>query len=148
MLPWLAFSEAAGRAPFVILEHRNFVKKLIFPLEILPVNLAAAGLVAELFALAIFAIGLLVARGGVPLSVRWLPVLLIPQLFLTLGLCWFLAALGRDLVWILLGLRRGSIECCGAVPGTAVRGTSARRSVAGAGRAAGRAAWVFGACGK
>ena len=31
MLPWLAFSEAAGRAPFVILEHRNFVKKLVFP---------------------------------------------------------------------------------------------------------------------
>jgi hypothetical protein len=41
-----------------------------------------------------FAIGLLVARGGVPLSVLWLPVLLIPQLLLTLGLCWFLAALG------------------------------------------------------
>jgi hypothetical protein len=79
MLPWLAFSEAAGRAACVILEHRNFVKKLVFPLEILPVNLGAAGLVTELFALAIFAIGLLVARGGVPLSVLWLPVLLIPQ---------------------------------------------------------------------
>ena len=103
MLPWLAFSEAAGRAPFVILEHRNFVKKLVFPLETLPVNLVAAGLVTELFALAIFAIGLLVARGGVPLSVLWLPVLLIPQLLLTLGLCWFLAALGvyvRDLAQV------------------------------------------------
>src|SRR5262249_39477523 len=38
MLPWLAFSEATGRAPQVIVEHRNFVKKLIFPLETLPVN--------------------------------------------------------------------------------------------------------------
>src|SRR5512147_633748 len=47
MLPWLPFSEAAGRAPFVMLEHRNFVKKLVFPLETLPVNLALAGLVTQ-----------------------------------------------------------------------------------------------------
>jgi lipopolysaccharide transport system permease protein len=100
MLPWLAFSEAAGRAPFVILEYRSFVKKLVFPLETLPVNLTAAGLVTELFALVIFVAGLLLARGGVPATVAWLPLLLIPQLLLTLGLCWFLAALGvyvRDL---------------------------------------------------
>jgi lipopolysaccharide transport system permease protein len=54
MVPWLAFSEAAG-------------------------------LVTEVFALGIFAIGLLLARGGVPLSVLWLPVLVIPQLLFTLG---------------------------------------------------------------
>ena len=100
MLPWLAFAEAAGRAPFVILEHRNFVKKLVFPLEILPVNLVLAGLVTEAFALGIFGVGLLAARGAVPLTVVWLPVLLIPQLLFTAGLSWFLAALGvyvRDL---------------------------------------------------
>jgi lipopolysaccharide transport system permease protein len=100
MLPWLAFSEAAGRAPFIVLEHRNFVKKLVFPLETLPVNLTVAGLVTELFALAIYLTGLLLARGAVPLTVLWLPVLVIPQLLFTLGLCWFLAALGvyvRDL---------------------------------------------------
>jgi lipopolysaccharide transport system permease protein len=44
MLPWLAFSEALGRAPNVILEHRNFVKKLVFPVEILPVNLVFSGI--------------------------------------------------------------------------------------------------------
>ncbi len=43
MLPWLAFSEAAGRAPGVMLEHRNFVKKLVFAVETLPVNLVVAG---------------------------------------------------------------------------------------------------------
>ncbi len=100
MLPWLAFSEPAGRAPFVILEHRNFVKKLIFPLDTLPVNQVVSGLVTELFAAGIFVIALLLIRGTIPLAVVWLPVLLIPQLFLTLGICWFLAALGvflRDL---------------------------------------------------
>jgi lipopolysaccharide transport system permease protein len=100
MLPWLAFSEAAGRAPFVILDHRNFVKKLVFPLETLPVNLVLAGLVTEVFALLIFVGFLLFARGGVPATVLWLPVLAIPQLLFSLGVAWFLAALGaylRDL---------------------------------------------------
>lgn len=100
MLPWLAFSEALGRSPLLVLEHRNFVKKLVFPLEILPVNVVISGFVTELFAMGIFLAGLLAARGGVPLTALWLPVLLIPQLLLTLGLCWFLAALGafvRDL---------------------------------------------------
>ncbi len=100
MLPWLPFSEAAGRAPFVMLDHRNFVKKLVFPLEILPVTQVAAGLVTQAFALAIFLVLLVAARGSVPVSVCWLPVLLVPQVLFTLGLCWFLAALGvyvRDL---------------------------------------------------
>jgi len=100
MLPWLAFSEAAGRAPFVLLEHRNLVKKLVFPLEILPVNLGFAALVTEFFALGVFLVGLFAARGAVPATALWLPVLLIPQVLFTLGVCWILAALGayvRDL---------------------------------------------------
>jgi len=100
MLPWLAFSEPAGRAPHVILEHRNFVKKLIFPLETLPVNQVVSGLVTEMFAAAVFLAVLLVIRGAIPWTVAWLPLLLVPQLLFTLGFCWFLAALGvfvRDL---------------------------------------------------
>jgi lipopolysaccharide transport system permease protein len=100
MLPWLAFQEAVARAPSVILEYRNFVKKLVYPLETLPVNLVLAGLVTELLGVAIFVIGLLMFRGGIPASVLWLPALLIPQMLLTAGLCWSLAAAGvfvRDL---------------------------------------------------
>jgi lipopolysaccharide transport system permease protein len=103
MLPWLAFSEAVGRSTYVILEYRNFVKKLVFPLETLPVNLVIAGAVTEAFGLAIFLFGLLAARHALPASVIWLPLLIIPQLILTLGLCWLLAALGvfvRDLATV------------------------------------------------
>ncbi|MGD0497023.1 MAG: ABC transporter permease [Bryobacteraceae bacterium] len=100
MLPWLAVSEAASRAPAIVLEHRNFVKKLVFAVETLPVNLVAAGLISELFAIVLFGVFLLVLRGAVPITVLWLPMLVIPQILLTAGLCWFLAALGvfvRDL---------------------------------------------------
>lgn len=100
MLPWLAFSEPVGRAPYVVVEHRNFVKKLVFPLEILPVAQVVSGFITELFALAVFLVFMIVARGRIPESAAWLPALLIPQLLFTAGVCWFLAALGayvRDL---------------------------------------------------
>ena len=62
MLPWLAFSEAVGRAPFVMVEHRNFIKKLVFPVETLPVNLVVSGLVTEFFGIILFALALLIVR--------------------------------------------------------------------------------------
>lgn len=100
MLPWLPFAEAVGRAPYIVIEHRNFVKKLVFPLDTLPVNLVLSGLVTEVFALAIFFVSLVAIRHSVPVSLVWLPVVLVPQLLLAAGLCWFLSALGvfmRDL---------------------------------------------------
>lgn len=103
MLPWLAFVEAVGRSPQVIVEHRNFVKKLVFPVETLPVNLVLSGIVTEAIALVIFVVFLLVARGGIPATALWLPAVVIPQMLFTVGLCWILAALGvflRDLTQI------------------------------------------------
>jgi lipopolysaccharide transport system permease protein len=100
MLPWLALSEAIGRAPFVMVEHRNFIKKLVFPVETLPVNLVVSGLVTEFFGIILFVLALLIVRGGVPPTALYLPALLIPQMLLTAGVCWFLSALGvfvRDL---------------------------------------------------
>jgi lipopolysaccharide transport system permease protein len=100
MLPWLPFSEAAGRAPTVVWEHRNFVKKLVFPVDTLPVNLVISGLVTETVLLLLYMAGLALARGRVPMTVAWLPLFLAPQILFTLGVCWFLAALGvfvRDL---------------------------------------------------
>jgi hypothetical protein len=79
MLPWLAFSEAIGRAPTGILENRVLVKKVVFPLEIVPVIHVISGLVTQAFATAIFVGALLILRGNVPPTVAWLPVLLIPS---------------------------------------------------------------------
>ncbi|MBI2686022.1 MAG: ABC transporter permease [Acidobacteria bacterium] len=100
MLPWLAFSEAMGRAPSVILEHRNFVKKLVFPVEILPVNLVFSGMVSSALALVVYLFFLMATRERIPPEAMWLPVLVVPQIVLTLGLCWAWAAVGlfaRDL---------------------------------------------------
>ena len=104
MLPWLPFSEAVGRSASVMLEHRNFVKKVVFAVETLPANLVASGMVGGSFAILLFSFVVLFVRHALPLSVLWLPVLVVPQLLFTLGLAWFLAALGvfvRDLGQIL-----------------------------------------------
>src|SRR5262249_45295910 len=103
MLPWLAFSEAVGRAAYVIWGHRTFVKKVVFPIETLLVNLVLSGVVTEAIGLVILVGGLLAIRHSVPVSALYLVLLIIPQLLLTLGLCWMLAATGvfmRDLVQI------------------------------------------------
>ncbi|MEP7354947.1 MAG: ABC transporter permease, partial [Acidobacteriota bacterium] len=84
----------------VILEYRSFVNKLVFPLDILPVNLVLAGLVTEAVGLVIFLAGLLAVRHSIPESAIWLPLLLIPQVLLAAGLGWLLSATGvfvRDL---------------------------------------------------
>lgn len=100
MLPWLSFSEPVNRAAFAILEHRNFVKKLVFPVEIIPVNHVISGFIMSLFASVVFLVVLLLSRGGIPLTIFWLPVVIVPQLLFTAGLCWMLSSFGvfaRDL---------------------------------------------------
>jgi lipopolysaccharide transport system permease protein len=100
MLPWLPFAEAAARAPNTMLEHRNFIRKLVFPVEILTAAQTFGALVTQAFALAVFVIALFIVRGDIPVLLIWLPLLLIPQVLFTLGVTWFLAAIGvfvRDL---------------------------------------------------
>ena len=94
MLPWLAFSEALGRAAQVVWDHSGFVRRVIFPLEILPANLTLAGLVTEAFGLAILLTAWLAWGGGIPWTAVYFPLILLPQILLTAGLCWFLAAVG------------------------------------------------------
>jgi len=100
MMPWLPLSEALARAPHSILEHRNLVKKLLFPVEIIPATQVVTALVTQAIALVLYAACVIILRGGLPWNVLWLPLLVIPQILMTLGLSWFLSALGvfvRDL---------------------------------------------------
>lgn len=103
MLPWLAISEALGRAPNLARENRNLITRLIFPLEILPLNLCLAALVTGLTALLVYFGFLVFTRGAIPWTACYLPFILIPQFLFTAGLVYALSALGvflRDLVYI------------------------------------------------
>jgi lipopolysaccharide transport system permease protein len=94
MLPWLGMSEAIGRSPNGILENRVLVKKIVFPVEILPVIQVISGLVTQMFATAMFVVALVAIRQQLPATFMWLPALIVPQLLFTLGLAWFFSATG------------------------------------------------------
>lgn len=94
-------SEVMATAPTLIIGNPNFVKKVVFPLEILPAANVGAAVVHFLITLGLVFLGALLT--GVPLApgVLWLPVLLLPVLLTALGAALGLSALGvfwRDII--------------------------------------------------
>jgi lipopolysaccharide transport system permease protein len=89
-----AFSETLGWAPGVIVSNPNFVKKVVFPLEALPVAHMGATAFHLLVSLGLVLFGSAFGSAGLSASVLWLPVLILPLLLLALGVAWALAAIG------------------------------------------------------
>ena len=88
------FSECVNRAPQLIVNHPNYVKKVVFPLEILPwVSLLAALFHAAISLVVLLAL-LLVTKHSIHASAILLPVIIVPLVFWTMGLGWFLSSLG------------------------------------------------------
>ncbi|MFY2763411.1 ABC transporter permease [Arenimonas sp. MALMAid1274] len=87
-------AESITRSPGLIVANANYVKKVIFPLELLPITVIGAAAFHALIAGAILIAGVVFLSGGLSLTALWLPVLVLPLLVLSLGLCWLLAALG------------------------------------------------------
>lgn len=87
------FAEAVSRSPSAVRSYPSFVKKIIFPVDILPLVPLGAGLVHGAFNFLIFLIAL-AWTGNLHGQILLFPVLLIPVLLLALGFSWFLAAWG------------------------------------------------------
>jgi lipopolysaccharide transport system permease protein len=88
------FSETLGWAPSIITTNPNFVKKVVFPLEVLPVaNVGAAGFHLAV-SVSLVVLGSAFGSAGLSWHVLWLPILVLPLLLLSLGVAWILAALG------------------------------------------------------
>lgn len=88
------FSECVNRAPHLVLEQPHLVKKVVFPLEVLPwVSAAGAALSLGVSGVLLLVFAAL-AQGGLPLSALALPLVWLPLLPLVLGLSWLLAGMG------------------------------------------------------
>lgn len=88
------FAEPVTRAAGLVIAHPGFVKKVVFPLEILPVAAVGAALFHGLVSLAVLLAASVLVGPGIPPTALLLPVVILPALLLALGLAWFLAALG------------------------------------------------------
>lgn len=87
------FADTVSRAPGTVRSYPSYVKKIIFPVEILPLVPLGAGLVHAAFNLLILT-AVLAWFGHLSAGILLFPVLITPVLLLGMGLAWFLAAWG------------------------------------------------------
>lgn len=88
------FSETVNVATRVVVMNANYVKKVVFPLEVLPVVTLGAALVQAALSGLVFLLGLVLLVAIPPVTILLFPLVLLSLCAFTLGLAWLLAALG------------------------------------------------------
>jgi lipopolysaccharide transport system permease protein len=99
------FAELAHRAPMLLPEHAQFIKKSIFPLEVLGWTSLLRALTYSGIGLAVFFVFEFMMTGSIPATALLLPLLVIPFCLFLLGSIWLLAALGaftRDVAFLMI----------------------------------------------
>lgn len=98
------FSECVIRAPSLILSNVNYVKKVVFPLEILPFVTLLSALFHWLISLSVWLVAYVLFYGVPNATVLYLPLIVLPFVMFIMGLGWLLASLGvylRDVTQII-----------------------------------------------
>lgn len=94
LLVFNMFAECLNRSPTLILANVNYVKRVVFPLEILPCVTVAVALFHMFVSFLVWLVFYVVAIGVPSFSVLLFPIALIPLICLCLGIVWFFSALG------------------------------------------------------
>lgn len=88
------FAECVNRAPILITSNVNYVKKVIFPLEILPCISMGSALFHAIVSLLMLLVVQLIIAGSITWTIVFFPLILLPLILTTLGIAWILAAIG------------------------------------------------------
>ena len=94
LLVFNIFSECITRAPSLILSNSNYVKKVIFPLEILPWVTLGGAIFNFIVGFLIWVVAYVVLVGIPPRTIMLVPIMLVPFSLFVMGLSWFLASVG------------------------------------------------------
>lgn len=87
-------AEVIAVAPTIITASPNFVKKVVFPLEILPAAAVGASILRMFISMFLVLIGIAFLGHGLTVGLLWLPVILLPILLFSVGCAWLISALG------------------------------------------------------
>lgn len=101
------FSELAYRAPGLLHEHANFIKKSIFPSETLAWTASIRALTYAGISLAVMLVFLVIITHNIPLTALLMPLIVVPFFLFLLGVTWFLMALGsftRDVTHLMASI--------------------------------------------
>lgn len=94
MIVYSIFSDNVNRAPSLILANPNYVKKVVFPLETLPVIAMLASIFHAFVSFLVWLAAYVILVGVPHVTVLLLPVVIAPFVVGTLGISWFLASIG------------------------------------------------------
>ena len=94
LIPWMCFQESMSKASVVIVNNANLVKQVVFPIEVLPVKVVVASLFSMLISLVILMLYVLMVNHSIPRTYLLLPVLLLFQMALMIGINYMLSAIG------------------------------------------------------
>lgn len=97
-------AETLSRTPTILMAQASFVKKIVFPLWLLPMAVVLSALVYALIGFAVLFVAFIIFQGMLPLEILALPLVLLPVLLYALGAGWFFAALGvyiRDVAQVM-----------------------------------------------
>ncbi len=92
MIVFNLFAEIVNRAPSLITSNGNYVKKVVFPLEILPWVALGSALFHGMVSLSVLLLAQFILKLSLPWTSIFLPLVLLPLIFASMGLAWFLAA--------------------------------------------------------
>jgi len=87
-------AESLARSPTLILSNTNYVTKVVFPLEILPVSVVGAGLVHLAVSLVPLTVAYLIVHHTLHVTALCIPLIVIPLVLLALGVSWLFSSLG------------------------------------------------------
>lgn len=94
LLLYTAFSEIVGRSPQLIASNVNLVKKIVFPLDVLPLASALSAFVSLLLGACIWLVAFLLVRGAIPPATALLaPIFVVPLFLYAVATTWILAAI-------------------------------------------------------
>jgi len=109
-------SEILALSPAIIVGNPNFVKKVVFPLVILPAAAVGAACFHLLISLSLALIAVLVAGVSFTPAILWIPIIVAPLVFLGFGIAWFFSAFGvffRDISQVMQFLSMALMWCSG-----------------------------------
>lgn len=87
-------NETMGQSPSIFLAAQNLVKKVVFPLQILPLATVGSIFFKTLMSSLLAVIGILLVGPGLSWSALWFPFILFPMLLMAVGLSWLISSLG------------------------------------------------------
>ena len=103
LIPFNIFAESVNRASAILPQSANYIKKVVIPIEVLPISIVLSTMINNLFSIVLLSLGKIIFLETPNWTLIFAPLAFIPILLLSMGSALFISALGvylRDLTYV------------------------------------------------